>query len=105
MIVVRFDAALLRTIKHDILHSIRMIEALKKAGVPIDGTLLFRGVTRGTMIWQVEEDIDGDSYVLSWFDDSEPLKLPHPTGQEMLAQGSGDGYKWQRFGFPDEEEF
>lgn len=92
MIAIQIDLIELRKIKHDVLHSITMIELLKKVGIPIDGVLLTRGVTRGTMVWTREEDLDNETWVIRWFDDGEPQDRCGP----IEARGHGHAYTWVR---------
>lgn len=100
MIEVRIDLIELRKIKHDVLHSITMIEVLKKAGIPIDGVLLTRGVTRGTLVWSIEEDLDGETWVIRWCDDSEDFAMRGPK-QPIEATGAGQAFTWKRYRNPN----
>lgn len=80
-------------IQHNVTHSIRMIEALKAAGIPIDGVLITHGISRGTMEWSRDEDLDADNWVIRWWDEGEKR---HTRGT-LKASGHGVGYTWRRF--------
>jgi hypothetical protein len=94
MIEVRIDLYELRKIQHNITHSIRMIEALKAAGIPVAGILITHGVERGTMIWLKEEDLDDESWVIKWYDTDEDMAC---SKWRLEASGSGQAYRWRRF--------
>lgn len=99
MIEVRIDMDEMNKITHDVTHSIRMVEALKKAGIPFMGILLAKGVERGTLIWGREESLDSDIQIIQWYDTNEtPL-----TGirSKKEASGSGPGFTWVRYENPN----
>lgn len=101
MIEVRMNLVDLARIKHELLHSIAMIQRLKTAGVPVIGTLLMRGVVRGRLTWHTEEDLDGDISVLRWTDTNESTIL---TGRPMVRTGGEkhDGWEWTKWVHPDD---
>jgi hypothetical protein len=77
----------------DILNSINMVQALKAAGVPIQGILIAKGIERGRMTWHNEDDIDGEVWVIGWTDEPAAQQRGKPT-----ARGDGRGYTWARWG-------
>lgn len=79
----------------DILNSINMVQALKAAGLPLQGTLIAKGIERGRMQWYNEDDIDGEVWVIVWTDLAATPERGKPT-----ARGAGRGYAWVRWGEP-----
>lgn len=98
MIEVRIDTVSLGKVKHDVLHSVYMIEKLQKAGIPIIGPLIARGIERGKMIWTNEDGLNGHEIVIRWFDEGE--KKP-AKGWKAVDRGFGECYEWTRFADPD----
>lgn len=99
MIEVRIDMDELNKITHDVTHSIRMIEALKKAGIPFMGILLAKGVERGTLVWCREESLDSDIQIIQWYDTNE-TPLTSPRGKKE-ASGNGHAFTWVRYENPN----
>lgn len=107
MIEVRIDLPVLRKIEHSVTHSIAFIKILREnAGIPLEGVLINHGVTRGTMVWTKEEDLDEESWVIRWHDDGEPVMLKG-VSLKLVASGSGQGFTWKRYrdvNAPDEDD-
>lgn len=93
MIEVQIDADALRKITHDISHSIRMIEVLKSAGIPLCGVLITKGIERGMMVWDAIEDLDGDVWRIRWYDTHEK---PEHT-YKRVGSGKGEAYVFTRY--------
>lgn len=93
MIEVRIDINEMQHHQHNILHSIKMIQALKQAGLPVIGKIVFNGVEKGRMSWWREADLDTDDCVIRWYDKEE-----YPEGPwRKVASGGGHGYSWDRY--------
>jgi hypothetical protein len=99
MIEVRMNLVDLARIKHDMLHSIAMVERMKKAGIPVIGILIMRGVSRGRLTWHTEEDLDGDISVLRWYDKGEDST---GMGHQMVRAGGEkhEGWEWIKYVHP-----
>ncbi len=97
MIEVRIEHDWMQQHQHNILHSILMMEALRTAGLPVIGKIIFHGPARGTMITTFEDDLDGGAYVIHWYDKGEP---GNGKSRKMVASGSGKGYTWRRYENP-----
>lgn len=98
MIEVRIDKDSLGKVKHDALHSIYMIQKLQSAGIPLIGNVFTRGIERGRLTWHNEEGLNGNEWVIRWFDDGE--KKP-PKGWKAAGRGFGECYEWTRYVDPD----
>lgn len=101
MIEVRIDRDALDKINHDVQHSIYVIDKLKKAGIPIRGNLITRGVERGRLTWHNDDGLDGIEWVIRWFDDGE--KKP-AAGWKVAEKGKGESFTWTRFVNPETTE-
>lgn len=99
MIEVRIDIEHMQKHQHNVLHSILMMEALRTAGVPVIGKIIFNGPARGTLVQHRENTLDGDDWVVRWFDDKEDINAEYPEVQE---QGNGKGYSWTRYAEEDD---
>lgn len=93
MIELRIDTDALVKTKTDVLASIYMVQAFKEAGVPIVGTLIAKGLERGSMTWLREDGLDGDEWVIRWFDDEEGPMHRGP----VEAKGRHALYSWTRY--------
>lgn len=71
MIEVRVDLDAIKKLDHEVLANIKIVEQLRDAGIPIIGKLVLSGITHGTLIHHVDEDIDGDTLVYRWYDRDE----------------------------------
>lgn len=71
MIEVRIDLDSVKKLDHEVLENIKIVERLRAAGIPFIGRLVLSGVTHGTLIHHVDEDIDGDTLVYRWYDRGE----------------------------------
>lgn len=95
MIEVRFDVDRMEKIRNNVLHSIATIAVLRAAGMPIRERLLMLGVERGRVLSYNEDDLDGATWVVQWFDSNENpsvvVKWP------VHSSGRGDGYSWVRY--------
>lgn len=102
MIEVRIDVDVMRRIQHNVTHSIVMIDALKKAGIPIDGVLITHGITHGHMTWEVQQGIDGDEWVICWYESvSQWHDFRTNAARNSLkkqASGKGEAFTWTRWG-------
>lgn len=105
MIEVRIDRSWMEEHQHNVMHSILMMGALRAAGMPVVGKIIFHGPERGTINMHFEDDIDGGIFVVRWFDTDETgaaLQLP------ISERGHGKGYTWRRYGAkpvnPEDEE-
>ena len=111
MIEVRIDINLMQTHQHNIMHSILMLHMLREAGMPVIGKIVFNGPTRGTLIQTCERGLDGDTWIVRWYDDDEPTAgsmaiAPHieHAGKSLVQTGSGRGYTWKRFENPRKKD-
>lgn len=93
MIEVKIDVTTMDRITHDVSHSIQMVKSLKEAGLPFRGILLAKGVERGTMVWSMDEDLDGDTWLIRWYDTHEK---PEHKFKEISA-GHGHAYTFRAF--------
>lgn len=91
MIEVKIDVLTMERITNDVSHSIEMVKTLKRAGIPLRGILLAKGIERGEMRWRTLEDLDGDTWVIEWTDTHE--KPGHQYKQ--VASGGGTGYTFK----------
>ena len=103
MIEIRIDTDLLQNHQHNILHSIVMMDVLRKAGVPVIGKIVFNGPERGCFVQWREQDMDGDQWVIQWFDEGEHLN-PTKHDQAFLRSrckktrnGIGVGFSWAEY--------
>lgn len=104
MIKVRIDIHEMQNHQHNILHSIKMIQLLKDAGLPVIGKIVFNGVERGVMTMHREADLDSDDLVVTWHDEHEWSTAEWRSGVEpprgpwrKVAWGGGHGYSWDRY--------
>lgn len=98
MIEVRIDIDWMQKQQHNILHSILMMDALRAAGMPIIGKIVFNGPERGTLVQHRENTLDGDDWVVRWYDEDE---TPEGVGaSQVAATGMGKGYSWVRYSNP-----
>ena len=108
MIEIRIDTDLLQTHQHNILHSIVMMDVLRKAGVPVIGKIVFNGPERGCFVQWREQDMDGDQWVIQWFDDGEHLNPANYDQAFLLSRckktrnGLGVGFSWAEYRSHDE---
>ena len=99
MIEIRIDTDLLQNHQHNIMHSIVMMDVLRKAGVPVIGKIVFNGPERGCFVQWREQDMDGDQWVIQWFDDGETA-VPYASPTYLRANcrktrnGLGVGFSW-----------
>lgn len=99
MIEVRIDIHWMQNHQHNVLHSILMMQALRESGMPIIGKIVFNGPERGQLIQHRENTLDGDEWVVRWYDDGEPTDEP----LKVANSGSGRGYTWVRYRNPGEK--
>lgn len=83
MIEVRVDLDDLRKVTHEVLYNIALIERMRKAGIPVVGRLIPSAVTHGTVIWTVDEDLDGDTLVIRWYERDE-VSIYYTTTEDEL---------------------
>lgn len=96
MIEVRIDIHWMQTQQQNILHSILMMQALREAGMPIIGKIVFNGPERGQLIQWRENTLDGDDWVVQWWDDRAKETGMYGKGR-AVARGSGKGFSWIRY--------
>ena len=96
MIEVRIDTHLLQNHQHNIMHSVMMMDALRKAGVPVIGKIIFNGPERGTLLQWREQDLDGDEWVIRWYDTHEHHNDIGVTYRKV-ANGLGVGFRWDKY--------
>lgn len=96
MIEVRIDINWMQTQQHNVMHSILMMDALRAAGMPIIGKIVFNGPERGQLIQWRENTLDGDEWVVEWW----PIPNVHGRGK-AVERGSGKGYSWIRYADSD----
>lgn len=89
MIELKLDLYELRKNPHETLINIKLVEAMRAAGIPVVGKLIPCGVEYGTLILAVDEDLDGDALIVQWYDRGEykaPITSKLPTTRlNMLA--------------------
>jgi hypothetical protein len=104
MIEARLDQSYFENFTQQTLHSIAVNQALKKAGIPLKGTLITHGIERGVMVWSNDEGLDGPEWVIQWADTREDLT----KRSTVVTRGSSLGCSWVRYGAqaqqPDEDE-
>ena len=100
MIEVRIDIHWMQTQQHNIMHSIAMMDALRAAGMPIIGKIVFNGPERGELHQWRENTLDGDEWVVQWWDDRPRATGIYAKGR-AVARGSGKGYSWTRYANSD----
>ena len=83
MIELKFDLYELKKNPHELLINIKLIEALRAAGIPVVGRLVPSAVEYGTMVWSIEEDLDGDTLVVQWFDRTEFAMPPRASTAKL----------------------
>jgi hypothetical protein len=68
MIEVRIDRDLYRTRfnENDVLLGIYTLEQLREAGIPVEGVLFVRGVSRGRLVIEAEDDLVGNEWIYRW---------------------------------------
>ena len=107
MIEVRIDLPVFRRIEHNVTHFIELCRMLRtQAGIPLEGVLISQGVTRGTMIWTREEDLDEESWVIRWYDTDEDPSLDK-SALTIAASGKESTCTWVRYknvNTPDEDD-
>ena len=104
MIEVRIDIDWMQTQQQNIMHSITMMQMLREAGMPVIGKIIFNGPERGKLIsWRVN-DLDGDEWVVRWYDDGEPDGDPN-TNWTFVDAGHGKGFMWRKFAVQDGEDW
>lgn len=96
MIEVRIDIDWMQGQQHNILHSILMMEALRTAGMPVIGKIVFNGPERGKLITWREQDLDADVWVVRWFDGGEDA-TPGAASWKRTSSGKGKGFTWLRY--------
>lgn len=96
MIEVRIDVAHMQAHQHNIMHSIAMMNALRAAGMPVIGKIIFNGPERGRLVQWREQDLDGDEWVVHWYDDDE-VQHNSPHHYKHKVTGHGHGYRWTRY--------
>lgn len=106
MIEVRIDTELLQNHQHNILHSIVMMDALRKAGIPVIGKIVFNGPERGCLVQWREQDMDGDQWVIQWFDEGEDVwpyaRLGYlKANRKKTRNGLGVGFSWSEWIDPE----
>ena len=89
MIELRINRAELARIEHNVTHSIKMIEAMKKVGIPVSGVLITHGIEHGRMVW----GNDGGDHVIRWYAQDESEHSQRTVG----STGSGPGYRWTKY--------
>lgn len=99
MIEVRIDIHWMQNHQHNVLHSILMMQALREAGMPIIGKIVFNGPERGLLMQWRENTLDGDEWVVQWW----PASIIYTKGP-AVARGSGKGYSWTRYAEPGEPQ-
>lgn len=105
MISIRIDTKLLQEHQQNILHSIVMMQTLRAAGVPVIGKIIFNGPERGTLVQWQESDIDGDEWVLQWWDNHETRCIGQRIDDWLLVKsGRGVGFSWTHYRHPDDPE-
>lgn len=67
---------------HETLVGRRLIESLRQAGVPVVGEFAIRGVTKGTLIYQDLDELDGVMHSFKWLEDDKDK----PTGKPVRTQ-------------------
>jgi hypothetical protein len=69
MIEVRIDRDLYRTRfnENDVPLGIYTLEQLREAGIPVEGVLFVRGVSRGRLVIEAEDDLVGNEWLFRWF--------------------------------------
>lgn len=96
MIEVRIDVQLMQMHQHNIMHSILMMKALREAGVPVIGKIIFSGPERGVLVQWREQDMDGDEWVVRWYDENENNNDTGVT-YHKISTGVGVGFSWARY--------
>lgn len=96
MIEVRVDVVEMDRITNDVSHSIEMVKCLKAAGIPLRGILLTKGIERGYMTWAMQEDLEGDTWVINWYDTFE-----NPSGGKFKRVSGGHGHAYTYSIFQD----
>jgi hypothetical protein len=107
MIIVRIDTDLLQSHQHNIMHSIHMMQVLRAAGMPVIGKIIFNGPERGTFVQWREQDLDGDEWVVQWWDEYENGRAgansrTSPRGWLVTGTGRGHGFTWTTYRHPDD---
>ncbi len=104
MIEVTFSNDITKKFDHEIHAVVRIMDAMRKAGIPIVGTLHFRGVERGYLTWTLEEDLDDDAVLIRWWDVNDPCPVElKGVPLRVVASGNANngeglnGFKWRRF--------
>ena len=91
MIEVRIDIDHMQRHQHNVMHSILMMNALREAGIPVIGKIIFNGPERGKLISWREQDLDSDTWVVRWYDDDED-PTPGAVAWVPVSNGSGKGF-------------
>lgn len=101
MIEVRIDIDLMQNHQHNIMHSVLMMDALRAAGMPVIGKIVFNGPVRGALTMTREVDMDDDTCVVRWYDSDEVIGA---APAQRVDSGSGRGYVWVRYANPNRAE-
>lgn len=101
MIEVRIDINWMQEHQHNIMHSILMMNALRDAGIPVIGRIVFNGPARGILHQHRENTLDGDDWVVRWWNEVVEQTGVYPKGR-VIARGSGYGYSWIRYEDPND---
>lgn len=96
MIEIRVDVDHMQQHQHNILHSIIMMQMLREAGVPVIGKIVFNGPERGTLLQWRDSDMDGDVWVIRWYDKHEHHNDIGVTYRKT-GMGGGIGFSWVRY--------
>lgn len=78
MIELKLSLDDLRKVTHEVLYNIKLVEALRAAGVPVVGRLIPSAVEYGHLVWAIDEDLDiGDILLIQWYDRGEFTEQTH----------------------------
>lgn len=103
IVEIRFDAEFLDGVKNDILHQQHVMQALRKLGVPLVGTLWMRTASSGELRLRFEEDIDNSVYIWTWH--SEILPIDTDYAADLVHTGTGKGYTYKIWSNEEDDDF
>lgn len=87
MITVRMAADLPAKLNgNETLANVKLLDELRRAGIPALGTISLRGVARGSLLLRTEEGLDGDELVYSWVEQTpsvKPVRAPVNIDDEL----------------------
>jgi len=105
IVEIRFDAEFLDGVKNDILHQQHVMQALRKLGVPLVGTLWMRTASSGELRLRFEEDIDNSVYIWTWYSDQHARIQGDGWKLSTNEEGTGKGYTYTVWSNEDDDDF